>query len=295
MVVVALPRSQLGSCRLLPALFLRYSTAVEVSEEIEALRGGLSKSGGAARLLVSECSAQLSHRLFPVLVSWTGASHGALAKYGSLYTKHGMHAVCIVPSVFQMWSTTLGNALLSSVFSSINSSLREPARVLLHMFSSAPSVVLPALSQTLSSYANLSLSGVVFECGPVRFSYKSGFAASKAMYDQGGFTLPTYLAANTAGSVVSTVVGKRRRKELSAAMKSDLLAGVPQLFLYSQDDAVAPIEWVESMIKEQQSLGRTVETHCFAGGDHIRNLLTHPTEYQDRLSAFLYKHYLTES
>lgn len=297
MAVVALqllPHSPLG--RLPLALLPCYSTSVGMSDEMEALQRNFRKNGGAARLLVTERSAAFpSRRLLPVLVSWTGASHRALAKYGSLYTEQGLHTVCVVPSIFQMWSSVWGNALSSSVLRSINSSLRGPTKLLLHMFSSAPDVILPSLAQVLSDCSNLSLSGVVCECGPVQFSYKAGYAASKSMYEQGGFSLPTYLAANMAGTVVNTLVGRKRRQQLSAALHSDMLAGVPQLFLYSQNDTVAPRDWVQSVIKEQEVLGREVETHCFAGGDHVRQLVTHPQEYRERLTAFLNRHYLTQS
>ena len=247
-----------------------------------------------ARLVMAEDagSATISSQPFlPIVVGWSESSHRPLSKYTTVYTGYRLHALTVCTSTLQVWSSRLSKTAASSLFKPLNSALERPTTLLLHMFSAAPLVMLPPLQELLASCPNLSLGGVVFECGPSNFSLQTGIAASRLMYQEGAFSLPVHLAACSVGITVNMLVGRRRRQELLGALQSPLLSGIPMMFLYTENDTVVKKEWVESLIRDQQGLGRTVDSYCFSNGTHNRNIVTHYDLYRTTLSSFLTKHY----
>ena len=248
-----------------------------------------------ARLIVSagsECKPISSQPVLPLVVGWTASSHRALSKYAAVYSEHGLHAVTMCTSLMQTWSSKTASTNSSNLLKSLNSSLTRPTKLLVHSFSAGPLVVLPSLHSLLPSCPNLSLGGIIFECAPSNFSFQSGIAASTQLYNQGALSLPVHLLVSSVGTMVNILIGRRRRQELKDCLESPILSDIPILFLYGGSDIVAKKEWVESVIIDQERLGRSVERHSFEEGVHLRNILTHPQEYHEVLSSFLNKHYL---
>ena len=251
-----------------------------------------------ARLIISaesECKAISSQPVLPLVVGWTESSHRALSKYAAVYNDHGLHAMTMCTSLLQTWSAKRANTNSSLLLKSLNSSLTQPTKILLHSFSAGPLAILPSLHSLLPNCPNLSLGGVIFECAPANFSLQSGIAASVQMYKQGAFSLPTHLAASSLGAMVNILTGRRRRQQIVDCLESPILSNIPMLFLYGDNDTVMRVEWVESVIRDQEKMGRSVERYCFKGGVHLRNILTHPQEHHDALSSFINKHYLQQS
>ena len=285
---VVLVRVLRGRCASLPCAW-SLLTRRAVSTELTAV-----SSIPSARLVVSEDagSATISSQPFlPIVVGWAASSHRPLSKYATVYTGHKLHALTVCISALQVLSSRLSKTAASSLFKTLNSALERPTTLLLHMFSAAPFVVLPLLRELLASCPNLSLGGVVFECGPTNYTVQSGMAASQLMYQEGAISLPVHLAACSVSATVDVLVGRRKRRELLSALQSPLLSGVPMMFLYTDNDTVVKKEWVESVIRYQQGLGRTVDSYCFSNGTHNGNIVTHHDLYRTTLSSFLTKHY----
>lgn len=287
--------ARLSQCSSFPIHYLltrclSFSSANVLPKELEDVRAIKN-----ARLIVSaesECKLISSQPVLPLVVGWTESSHRALSKYAAVYSQHGLHAVTMCTSLIQTWSSKRADTNSSSLLKSLNSSLAQPTKLLVHSFSAGPLAILPSLHSLLPKCLNLSLGGIIFECAPSNFSFQSGTAASVQMYKQGGFSLPVHLFASSVGTMVNILIGRKRRQELKDCLESPILSDIPMLFLYGDSDIVAKVEWVDSVIKDQEKMGRNVERHCFKGGVHLRNVLTHPQEYHDVLSNFLNKHYL---
>ena len=153
--------------------------------------------------------------------------------------------------------------------------------------------MLPKLSEDHASSSSLIRTKfppacVVFDSGPADFSYESGTAAAKHMYEQGGLNLVTYWMAASVGIMTEKLVGTRKRDELRQALDSPLL-DIPQLFLYSEVDTVSRFPYVEDVIARQRSKGRNVINFHWKDSLHVRHFITHPTEYTEKVTAFLKK------
>lgn len=232
-------------------------------------------------------------RAIAITVGWANAPLKVVNKFSRLYTDFGIPCLCVAPSITHIWSSRLGSSLTGNLFKALDTTLTDPCHLILHLFSSGSTAMLPKLSEEHASSSPLIRTKfppacVVFDSGPADFSYESGTAAAKHMYDQGGFNLVSYWMANSVGVVTEKLVGKRKRDELCRALDSPLL-DIPQLFLYSEADTVSRFSYVEDVIARQRSKGRNVTNFCWKDSLHVRHFITHPTDYTEQVTAFLKK------
>lgn len=228
-----------------------------------------------------------SHRDLVVLVGWAGSHHRAVKKYASLYTGLGLTALAIVPSLIDIWSTKRSAVLTTDILKC----LPHQTNILLHLFSSGTTVLLPKLTQSLSlaQSNSIKVKGIVFDSGPTEFGHESGINAAQLNYDQGGFNFLVFKIATFTGVMSEKFSGERKRQEDAAALQSDTLDGIPQLYLCSEADPVCPLERVEKVIKEQREMGRDVEMKCWKDSQHVKHLAKHPEEYREQITAFIEK------
>ena len=246
-----------------------------------------------SQLHLPSTEAALPKRTIAVTVGWANAPLKVVNKYSHLYTDLGIPCLCVAPSVTHTWSSQLGNSLTGNLFKALDTTLTDPCSLILHLFSSGSTVMLPKLSEEHASGSPLIQTKfppvcVMFDSGPADFSYESGTAAAKHMYDQGGFNLATYWMAKSLGIMTEKMVGTRKRDELRQALDSTLL-DIPQLFLYSEADTVSRCPYVEGIIARQKSKGRNVISFCWKDSLHVRHFITHPEEYTEQVTAFLKK------
>ena len=234
-----------------------------------------------------------SHRRLIVLMAgWAESRHNALSKYASIYTDLGIPCVCLANSVTNMWYTSLGNRATQKIIHLLDSSLESPTSLLLHIFSGGGYVLFPRLLDEQNQpnsllQSKLIPSAIVFDSGPPIFSYKSGFAAARLLYEQGGSNILTLSLACVFGALTNATIGSRKNLEREAALSHPSLLQFPQLYLYSEMDTVCPAEVIRKVMEDQKSQGRNVSSHCWSDTDHVRHFFEHPLEYRQEITKFL--------
>lgn len=221
-----------------------------------------------------------------LLVGWAASSHRVLKKYTSIYNTAGVPAICVVPSLFDMWSSKKGDTLTRGLLDGL--SVLPSCNIILHLFSSGPTVVLPTLTRQLPHLPSIKLKGIIFDSGPGNFTQETGMNAAKLAFKQAGNSfLPLYVFASVCGTTASLLVGKKKRQELTDALHSPVLHSVPQLYLCSEIDTVSPLKWVDSIVQDQKSRGRDVEMKVWKDSGHVRHYATYPIDYQNRVTDYL--------
>jgi hypothetical protein len=232
-------------------------------------------------------------RSLALVVGWTAGSLRAVAKHTLPYTKVGLPAVCVAPTLLQVWSTALGSKLTRSLLRIFDGSLSQPVSLVLHVFSAGHVAVLPVTVSDFESgerelTRKLNPACVVFDSGPSQFSYEAGMAGARLMREYGGYSYPTYFAAVCAGIAVNAVIGRQIREEMNAILRSPLL-DIPQLYLYSEIDPVTRPSQVQKVMLDQQAMGREVSSHCWKDTPHVRHYLADPLTYEHHIHTLLKK------
>ena len=260
-------------------------------DELKQLQSAARKS--KCQLHLPDKSKNPRKRTIALGVGWIASNLKAVGKYSSIYTSLGIPYLCVSPSTFHIWSTTLGTSLTTDILNSLDTSLIEPCSLVLHIFSGGGSVVFPKLTKEHANSASQLHTKtppvcVVFDSGPAEYSHRSGTAAAKLVYKHGGYNFITYHLATGVGIVTAKAFGGRKSAELRNALDSELL-NLPQLYFHSTMDTVSPPFYVESVIAEQKAKGRDVTNFCWKDTEHVRHFQTHPEEYKDLVETFLRK------
>lgn len=234
----------------------------------------------------------LPRRLLVVMVGWAQSRHSVLSKYASIYTQLGVPCVAIATGAPLIWFTSLGNSVTLNILGFLDRSLELPVSLLLHIFSGGGTVLFPQLllecAKPDSPFpSKLCPAGVVFDSGPSEFSRRTGLAASKLVYKQGGFNAFTYPLATTTGILVDLAIGSRKRSEEEAALAHPQLLQVPQLYLYSEKDSVNPPDRARKVMEGQRARGREVTSKCWSDTEHVRHFSQHQEEYTKAVVDFM--------
>ena len=242
------------------------------------------KSIRKSKLYLPQSTSSSRKNNIAILVGWARSNHKSVAKYASLYTKRGLPAIAVIPSLIDYWSSNRSAVLTASILNG----LPQQCGLILHLFSGATTVLLPPLTNSLKS-SNIKVKGIIFDSGPTEFSYEAGMNAARLTLEQGGFNKLTYTVAILYGMASEKLAGNRKRQEDAAALQSDMLNDVHQLYLCSEIDPVCPIDRVERIVKEQREMGRSVDKKCWKDSMHVRHLMKHHSEYEQQINAFIEK------
>lgn len=234
-----------------------------------------------------------SKRALALLTGWASSPLKAVVKHSTPYTKVGIPALCLAPSIKHVWSSTLGARLARSLLHSINASLEEPVSLILHSFSSGTTSIIPFMAADYETkdqklMQKLVPTCAVFDSGPANFTYASGMAGAKLMRKQGGYSAATYLASISMGITINALIGRHKRSELGRVLSSPLL-DIPQLYLHTELDTVAPPAWVQEVMEGQRARGRDVVSYCWKDLEHVRLYLKDPETYEHHIHTLLRK------
>ena len=289
MVVTMIKIGNLASCRLYSSLSVGFNR-YELQERIKK---------SSIELHFPQDEVQVKTHSLALLVGWAESRQKALSKFAAIYTKQGVPCLSVACPITTMWFTSVGSKLTNSLLTSLDHATpldNHPLNLAMHVFSGGGTAVFPRLLEELAKPYGLLTTKirpkcVIFDSGPTVFSYKSGTAAARLVYKQGGFNFLTYSASRLAGSLVNLFIGSRKRSELATALDSPLL-NMPQLYLYSTADSVCSSKWVERVMEEQREKGRTVESYSWQDSEHVRHLAEHPQQYEELVVGFLRKQFL---
>ena len=260
-------------------------------DELRRLHAQLEGPRTVLVLPDENCAANRTRRSLTLLVGWVSSPLRTVAKYARPYAKIGIPTVCVAPNEFEVWITALGLKRTRFLLRTMDGSLDKPVSLILHMLSRGPCVVLPGIAADFESSEReltrkLHPACVVFDSGPASFSYESGMAAARLMYEQGGYNYPTYLASVSCEIMLNAVAGRRKREERNRALRSPLL-DIPQLYLYSEADTVWPPSLVQKVMLDQQAVGREVMSHCWKESQHVHHYLSDPVTYEQCVHTLL--------
>ena len=233
-----------------------------------------------------------------LLVGWSNSSNKVIGKYASIYTELGVPCIALAPRMSDIWFTSHGNKLCEDALKVLEEKVRKneglPLSLVIHLFSGGIYVVFPKILESWSRSDFILRTGavpkcVVFDSGPSDYTFQSGTAASKLLLQQGALNRISYYIANAIGISTAFLIGSHKRAVLRSALESEAMA-LPQLYLHSQRDTVAPLEWVSAVMKEQQAKGRAVSSHIWDDSQHLRLYLDHKEEYTNQVHTFLKAH-----
>ena len=260
--------------------------------ELTNLQDALKRHKSTVQLHQPSSATPSKTRSMVLLVGWVESTLKVLAKYASVYTDtFGIPCLAIAPPIQLVWFTKQGYSFTDNILKALNHSLDDtPVSLVLHLCSSGGHVVFPRLLQETNSLLNSKLHQqcMIFDSGPTDFSFNSGVAAANQLYRQGGLNLLTYPLYTGIGVTVNTLIGNRKRQELKDALESQLL-DVPQLYLYSRGDTVAPPQWVEEVMRGQREKGIDISYHCWEDSEHVQHFREHTQEYIEQVRRFLNK------
>lgn len=258
-------------------------------EELHRLQTQLKSTRTALVLPDAGSISRASERVLAILVGWTASTLKPVVKHAHPYTKVGIPVVCVATSLFQVWSTNLSSKVTRSVLQSLDDSLDGSVSLVMHVFSSGPGVLLPLFISDFESRERkltrkLNPTCIVFDSGPAQFTYDAGVAAARILYRN----TPMFWAAFCAGVTVDTFVGRKKREEWTRVLQSPLL-DLPQLYLYSEADTVAPPSQVREVMRDQEAMGREVSSHCWKDSQHVRHYVGDPDSYEQHIHTLLKK------
>ena len=230
-----------------------------------------------------------------LLVGWSNSTNKVIGKYASIYTELGVPCIALAPKMSDVWFTSSGNKLCEAALKILEEKAAEnqgsPLSLVFHMFSGGIYVAFPKILESWSHSDSVLKTSVVpkcmvFDSGPSDYTIRSGTAASKLLLEQGALNLLTYYIANAIGISTTFLIGSHKKAVLRSALESDVL-DLPQLYLHSRRDTVAPPDWVSTIMKEQQDKGRKVTSHTWDDSQHLRLYLDHKEEYTNKVHTFL--------
>lgn len=187
--------------------------------------------------------------------------------------------------ITELWFHRLSSMMVRKKLSKFsNFSLQRSA--IFHFFSGATSAMLPTMLHLLSKGIPLQLKGIVFDSSPIEYNSDAGISSIRLVQSQRVMNPIIGEAILGLGLAVSTLVGPGIRNRTTKALSSEMVQ-VPQLFLYSKRDSVAPSNYIEHWMKVQQEKGVSVQSHCWKDSEHVRHFIESPDLYRKLVSDFI--------
>ncbi|XP_068809014.1 transmembrane protein 53 isoform X1 [Struthio camelus] len=234
-----------------------------------------------------------------ILLGWAGCQDKYLAKYSAIYSQKG----CAIIRYTAPWRMVF----FSESFGI--RSLQTPARrllellfdysienrpVLFHVFSNGGVMlyryVLEAL-HTQQPFKTIKVVGTIFDSAPGRRNLRGGLRALRTVLVSTNVLLKYFLLFSFAAvAVVLRVVLYPLTRLIHESHYDALLKAPsrwPELYLYSQADAVIKASDVEYMADARQRLGVSVKAVDFSDSAHVSHMRAYPTYYSNLCMTFL--------
>ncbi|NXC24597.1 TM53B protein, partial [Campylorhamphus procurvoides] len=234
-----------------------------------------------------------------ILLGWAGCQDKYLAKYSAIYSQKGCTVIrYTAPWRMVFFSETFGIK-----------SLRTPARqllellfdyrfedrpVLFHVFSNGGVMLYRYIIEALhthKSFKNLRVAGTVFDSAPGRRNLIGALRALAIVLVSMNMLLKYFLLLTfaTAAVVLRILLYPLSRfiheSHYDALLKSP--SCWPELYLYSQADAIIKASEVKYMADTRQRLGVPVKAVDFSDSAHVSHMRVYPTYYRSLCMTFL--------
>ncbi|NXX86169.1 TM53B protein, partial [Urocolius indicus] len=234
-----------------------------------------------------------------ILLGWAGCQDKYLAKYSAIYAQKGCSVIRYTASWRMIFfSETFGIR-----------SLQTPARRLLellfdysianrpllfHVFSNGGVMLYRYILEALHShrpFKNLRVAGAVFDSAPGRRNLRGALRALATVLASTNVLLKYFLLLAFATSAVVLRILLYPFTRLIHQSHYDALLSAPsrwpELYLYSQADAIIKASDVKQMAEARQQLGVSVKAVDFRDSAHVSHMRLYPTHYSHLCTTFL--------
>eukprot|EP00164_Ancoracysta_twista_P000705 GFYU01000930.1.p1 GENE.GFYU01000930.1~~GFYU01000930.1.p1 ORF type:complete len:310 (+),score=85.78 GFYU01000930.1:156-1085(+) len=230
-----------------------------------------------------------------VVMGWMGSQPKHLTKYEQLFHAKGIDTVTYQPTVSDVLFPDTASERMQGFIErcSVDADLKD-RRLALHTFSTGAylySVMMDNILENSESSIHRNFSEMVV----------GSINDSSVDWDQIPFGLPTALTGDPNSPVrklmtacihglfyVSQPITVKHRR-MSELFHQNALRK-PGLFLYSEDDIIAPADRIREVMGKWEAQGDDVSSVSWAKSRHVTHLKHHPQEYSMAVSKFLDKH-----
>jgi len=233
-----------------------------------------------------------------IMLGWMLCKPQHLLSYLRLYNSIGWDALGVVPSARYLWWSSGADGLAFRVLDKVQKELESsgPRPVVVSAFSGAPKACyyrLLSLLRSDSSQFKLvrsNLSGQCYDSGPVDFKSQHGL---RFLVPPSKSTFVARAAAQALAGVLDATLGgrfERERAEMWHILEQPvpLPPSAPTLFLYCENDELAPASTIEAFAERLRAGGwEVMAPKCWSQSEHVGHLRLHPQQYRTAVSDWL--------
>jgi hypothetical protein len=230
-----------------------------------------------------------------LLAGWLGCHPRQLRRYEALYEKHDFHVVSRIATPSSVFNYVLDrkDTELEQLARDFMASdeMKSCSHYYIHAFSNGGCFLYETIRQLAGD--NHQPAGILFDSCPAAelerisdaLQYCSWREKTRVLWD---FGLLTYLQMSPLFPTSSMQDSLRRRADsFIRSLEND--PTIPQLFLYSLNDTLAPSKYVDRLVAvRQKRFGKDVITSkVWDKSSHCAHLRDHPDEYTQAVDSFL--------
>ncbi|NXD14191.1 TM53B protein, partial [Nothocercus nigrocapillus] len=234
-----------------------------------------------------------------ILLGWAGCQDRHLAKYSAIYSQRGCAIIRYTAPwrmVFFMESfgikslQTPARKLLELLFDYS----MENRPVLFHVFSNGGVMLYRYILEAVHTeqpFKSLRVVGTIFDSAPGRRNLRGALRALETVLVSANVLLKYFLLFSFATTaVVMRIILYPLTRFMHETHYDALLKAPsrwPELYLYSQADAIIKASDVEQMADARQRLGVSARAVDFSDSAHVSHLRAYPTSYSNLCRTFL--------
>ncbi|KAF1676879.1 TM53B protein, partial [Pygoscelis papua] len=234
-----------------------------------------------------------------ILLGWAGCQDKYLAKYSAIYSQKGCTVIRYTASWRMIFfSETFGIRSLQTPARRLLELLFdysvEDRPVLFHVFSNGGVMLYRYIIEALHThkpFKNLKVAGTIFDSAPGRRNLRGGLRALATVLVSRNVLLKYFLLfAFATTAVVLRILLYPLTRFIHESHYDALLKAPsrwPELYLYSQADAIIKASEVKHMADARQQLGVSVKAVDFSDSAHVSHMRAYPTYYSNLCTTFL--------
>ncbi|NWH58949.1 TM53B protein, partial [Geococcyx californianus] len=234
-----------------------------------------------------------------ILLGWAGCQDRYLAKYSTIYSQKGCAVIrYTAPWRMIFFSETFGMRSLQTRARQLLELLFDCSvdnrPVLFHVFSNGGVMLYRYIIEALHThkpFKNLRVAGTIFDSAPGRRNLRGGLRALATVLVSTNVLLKYFLLFAFATMAVMLRILLYPLTRFIHETHYDALLKAPsqwpELYLYSQADAIISSSDVKHMANARQQLGVSVKAVDFLDSAHVSHMRAYPTYYSNLCTTFL--------
>ncbi|NWV01283.1 TM53B protein, partial [Upupa epops] len=234
-----------------------------------------------------------------ILLGWAGCQDKYLAKYSTIYSQKGCTVIrYTAPWRMIFFSESFGIRSLQTPARSVLELLfdysMEDRPVLFHVFSNGGAMLYRYIIEALHThkpFKNLKVAGTIFDSAPGRRNLRGALRALATVLVSSNVLLKYFLLFAFATTAIMLRILLYPLTRFIHESHYDALLNAPsrwpELYLYSQADAIIKASDVKHMAESRQQLGVSVKVVDFSDSPHVSHMRVYPTYYSNLCATFL--------